>query len=280
MSSPTPQLLVQFSDTHIKEPGRLAYAKADTAAGLARAVEWVNRQRHAPKAVVVTGDLTDGGRPAQYAHLRELLAPLRCPYFLMPGNHDNRDALRAAFADHPYLHDDGAGHIQFTVEFDGLRLVALDSTVEGGHHGELCALRLAWLDKALSNAPTTPTVLALHHPPFASFIDYMDNYSLKEGRDGLAEVVRRHPQVQRIVCGHLHRSIQYQWAGIATMTAPSTAHHLFLDFGPDAARGFTLGPRGFLAHAWHADEGIVSHVVFTEEADAPFPFRDANGLID
>jgi len=96
MTSSVPQLLVQFSDTHIKEPGRLAYAKADTAAGLSRAVEWVNRQRHAPKAVVITGDLTDGGRPAQYAHLRELLSPLRCPYFLMPGNHDNRHVRGSA----------------------------------------------------------------------------------------------------------------------------------------------------------------------------------------
>src|SRR4030095_15418261 len=137
MTSSVPQLLVQFSDTHIKEPGRLAYAKADTAAGLSRAVEWVNRQRHAPKAVVITGDLTDGGRPAQYAHLRELLSPLRCPYYLMPGNHDKRQARRGASVDHEYLRGDTVDTIQYAVEFAGLRLVVLDSTVEGGHHGEL-----------------------------------------------------------------------------------------------------------------------------------------------
>src|SRR4030095_12759224 len=193
MTSSVPQLLVQFSDTHIKEPGRLAYAKADTAAGLSRAVEWVNRQRHAPKAVVITGDLTDGGRPAQYAHLRELLSPLRCPYFLMPGNHDNRQALRDAFVDHAYLRDDGAGHIQYAFEFECLGLVALDSTVEGGPQGELCERRLSWLDRTLSEAPATPTIIALHHPPFTSFLGYMDDYALKAGREGVGGTVRAPP---------------------------------------------------------------------------------------
>ena len=96
-------VLVQLTDLHIREPGRLAYGRIDTAPYLERAVQSVLRLPQQPDAVVITGDLSDFGRAAEYEHLARLLAPLTMPVYLMPGNHDDRDQLRRSFPDHGYL---------------------------------------------------------------------------------------------------------------------------------------------------------------------------------
>ena len=95
--------------------------------------------------------------------------------------------------------------------------------------GELCAERLAWLDARLSEAPDRPTVVFQHHPPFRTGIAYMDAMGLA-GCDGLARVIARHPQVERILCGHLHRPISGTWMGIPYSVLPATNHQVALDF--------------------------------------------------
>ena len=89
-------LIAQLSDPHIKLPGRLAYRQVDTATLLGKAVAHLNQLDPAPDLVVITGDLTDVGSPQEYAHLRQLLSPLKAPLIVVPGNHDEREALRNA----------------------------------------------------------------------------------------------------------------------------------------------------------------------------------------
>lgn len=278
------QLLVQLSDPHIRAPGRLTYRRVDTAAYLQRAVAAVNALPQAPRAVVITGDLTDFGTAEEYAHLRALLQPLACPCYLMPGNHDDRAGLRRAFSDHAYLLQSAEApddFVQYAVDLDGLRLVTLDTVTPHASHGEVCATRLQRLDRLLSADPQTPTVLAMHHPPFASYIGHMDEIGLLQGESELAALLHRHPQVQRVVCGHLHRPIQALWAGTLAMTAPSTAHQICLDLAPDAASRFAFEPPGFLIHAWSDAGPLVSHQAAIGEFDGPHPFYDDDGrLID
>jgi 3',5'-cyclic AMP phosphodiesterase CpdA len=275
-----PKLLVQLSDTHVRLPGQLAYGRVDTARFLARAVASVQALPQAPTAVVVTGDLTDFGRAGEYAHLRTLLAPLACPVYLLPGNHDDGAELRRAFPEHAYLHQTGEAFVQYAVGLGGLRLVAIDTTVARAPHGELDEARLAWLAAALAADRATPTIVAMHHPPFATFIGHMDEIGLQQGGRELAAVIARHPQVERIVCGHLHRSIQARFAGTMAMTAPSTAHAVAFDLSNDAASAFAMQPPGFLVHAWSETGHVVSHLAFSGEFEGPYPFHDASGLID
>src|SRR5215470_7524092 len=108
-------IIAQITDLHIKPPGRLAYRKVDTAAHLRRAVVHLNGLDPRPAVVLVTGDLVDGGASAEYAELRALLAPLAMPFYLVPGNHDARDALRAGFPDHPWLAGEG-GFIHYAID--------------------------------------------------------------------------------------------------------------------------------------------------------------------
>ena len=274
------RLLVQLSDPHIRLPGQLAYRRVDTSAFLAQAVAAVNRLPQPADAVVVTGDLTDFGRPAEYAQLRRLLEPLACPVYLMPGNHDDSAELRRSFADHAYLQQGDGTRVRYAVDLGGVRLVALDTSVPKAAHGELDDAQLGWLDAELAAAPQTPTIVALHHPPFATRIGHMDGIGLQRGTDALAAIVARHAQVERVISGHLHRNIQTRWAGTIALTAPSTAHQVTLDLAVDAPSAFVMEPPGFLIHAWSPGAPLVTHLALTGEFPGPYPFHDAGALID
>ena len=269
-------ILAQITDTHIKVPGKRAYGRVDTADFLAKAVAHLNALDPAPDAVAMTGDLVDFGTAEEYAHLAALIAPIRAPVYLLPGNHDARRQLRAAFPRHAHLGCEG--FIQYAVEDWPLRLVALDTLVPGEGRGELCAQRLAWLDRTLAAAPQRPTVIMMHHPPFVTGIAGMDRQGLS-GRAGFADVIARHRQVERVICGHLHRSIQCRVGGTLASTCPSPAHQVALELKPDGPLGFIMEPPGYQLHLWMPAEGLVTHTVALGAYDGPHPFRDPMGKL-
>ena len=270
-------IIAQISDLHIKADGKLSYGRVDTAGMLRACVDHLLALKQRPTVAVVTGDLVDFGRREEYDFLRALLAPLPMPLYLLPGNHDDREMLRASFPDHAYLRDGGT-FCQYAIEHHAVRIVALDTLIPGASGGELCAERLAWLDTKLKQRPLDPTVIVMHHPPFPTLIGHMDAIGLANV-DRFREVVRRHPQVERILCGHLHRPIQTRFAGTIASTCPSPAHQVALDLAPDAASRFTMEPPGYQLHAWHEPAGLISHTVAIGEYDGPYPFFDPKGVL-
>jgi 3',5'-cyclic AMP phosphodiesterase CpdA len=271
-------ILCQISDLHIKAGGKKSYRIVDTAESLRRCVAQVNQLRQRPDAVVLTGDLVDFGKPQEYAFLRQLLQPLDMPYYLLPGNHDERSALRAAFPDHAYLRQ-SAERIEYVIDDYPLRIVALDTVIPQASGGALGPAGLAWLDQVLQAQPDKPTVIVMHHPPFKTGIGHMDQIGLAQPQ-ALADVVRRHPQVERILCGHLHRSIQVRFGGTIASTCPGVAHQVALDLSPQAASQFVMEPPAFQLHLWDAETGLISHTAYVGEFDGPYPFYDGDGLID
>jgi 3',5'-cyclic AMP phosphodiesterase CpdA len=264
-------LLCQISDLHIKAQGGLSYRVVDTAAMLRRCVDHIAALKRQPDALVVTGDLVDSGGAEEYEFLRGLLAPLKMPTYLIPGNHDERDAMRTAFADHPWL--SGRERIEYVIDTHPLRIVALDTVIPGKSGGQVSAESMAWLDQVLAAEPDKPTIVMMHHPPFASGIVYMDRMGL-DNAHLLANVIARHPQVERVLCGHLHRSIQTRFAGTLASTCPSTAHQIMLDLGEGAPGRFVMEPPGYQLHLWSSASGLVSHTVAIGEFDGPYSFRE------
>ena len=207
MDSSAQVIVAQISDPHVVEHGELLFDRIPTNAHLEAAVRCLASLDPRPDLVVVTGDLVNEGRPAQYRELRRLLEPLAMPVRLMCGNHDDPVGLREVFADHGYLGSEGP--IDYVVDdVVPLRIVALDTHVPGEPGGHLTATQLAWHDARLGEAADRPCLVALHHPPFATGIAHMDEMGLTEAAtEGLRDVVSRHPQVERVICGHLHRTI-------------------------------------------------------------------------
>ena len=269
-------LIAQISDTHIKPDGRLAYRKVDTAAALVRCVEHLVRMQPRPDVVLATGDLAAAGRPEEYRRRRDLLGPLPMPVLLIPGNHDDREALREAFPDHAYLPRTGLLH--YVVEGYPLRLVGLDTLVPGQGGGLMGEERLAWLDARLREQPGRPTVIFMHHPPFATGIGHMDRQGLADP-DAMAAVVGRHRQVEAVLCGHLHRPITARWAGTVASTAPSPAPQVVVDLREDGPSAFALEPPAIRVHLWR-DGMLVTHTDYVGSFDGPYPFHESGALIE
>jgi len=284
-------IFAQISDLHILRKGQLAYGVVDTATMLAAAVDHLGRLPFAVDFVLATGDLVDHGTAEEYAHLAELLAPLKVPCFFVLGNHDEREALRATFSRegalvmHPVpasIRAEGleeSGYLQYTIDAAGLRILILDTVVPGEGGGALCTERLRWL-RAKLEQHSGPTVIAMHHPPFDTGIAHMDAIALKGAAD-YEQVVVGFPQIRRIVCGHLHRSIQADFGGTTAMTAPSVAHQVVLDLGdrgappgsfPRGSDSFVMEPPGYLLHWWNGQR-LTTHQCVIGNYPGPFPFR-------
>jgi len=261
-------LIAQISDTHVMLPGMLMSGKVDTAQHLQAAVAHLLSLEPRPDLVLATGDLVDSGSPEEYARLRAILAPLPMPIYVIPGNHDTRDPLRAAFPEHDRLL--GGAFIQYVIEDYPLRMIALDTLAPGASHGELCETRLDWLEARLAESDR-PTLLFMHHPPFPCGIADFDLIGLNHGRERLAEIVRGNPQVERILCGHVHRPVQCRWAGTLASIGPSTAHQATLDLRPDVPITFTMDPPAVALHQWR-DGHLITHLSYIGDFDGPHAF--------
>lgn len=266
-------VIAQISDLHISEAGVGTDERYQTADHLARAIDVLNEVSPKPDIVVASGDLVDRATVEEYRRLRDLLAPLSMPVYLMPGNHDARDPLRQVFADHDYLPDQGFLH--YTIEDLPLRVICLDSLDPGHISGTLCAERLAWLDDRLSAQPERPTFIFMHHPPFTSGLAPMDKHGFDAG-PALAAVTSKHPQIVRISGGHLHRPVTTGWGGTVVSVAPSTAHQIALNPVPDTPISIVMEPPAFLLHMWHEANGLVSHTIYTSEYEVKDRVRVGN----
>ena len=271
-------LLAQVTDMHIKAGGQLSYRVVDTEASLARCVAHLMKLPQVPDAVLFTGDLTDFGKPEEYDNLARLLAPLTMPYFLMPGNHDDPETMRAKFPAHSYMRQ-RTGKLDYVIEDFPVRIVALDSTIPRESGGELSDAQLRWLDQTLAASPTKPTIVALHHPPFWTGIGHMDNMPLANPA-ALEPVIARHSQVERVMSGHLHRTIVKRFGGTVASTSPSPSHQVALDLADDAASRFIMEPPAFQLHLWREGAGLVSHTAAIGSFEGPYPFYQGGKLID
>jgi Icc protein len=263
-------LICQLTDLHVCAVGSASNRVSETNMFAARAFRTVAALKPAQDVVIITGDLTESGMPAEYATITTLLSQLPMPVFVIPGNHDRRDNFRNALAHLPGVTTDPT-YVQYTVDDGPVRLVMLDTVVPGAAHGELRQEQLTWLDNALAAMPDKPTMIGMHHPPFLCGIAHMDRIALRNP-EAFTAVVARHSQVRRIVCGHHHRPIFTQIAHAIASIAPSVAHQVELSLDP-AAKGFlNFEPPAYHLHRWTEADGIVTHMAYVETFPGPFPF--------
>jgi Icc protein len=246
-----PFLLVQLSDLHLGAD----WHGRDPVASVEATIQAVADVRPAPSAVLVTGDLAENAADGEYERARKLLESMGAPLHVLPGNHDDRAALRRHF-DLP-----GAGDepVNYAADLGSLRLVVVDTTLPGEDGGALDAGRLEWLDGELGAEPDATTLLAMHHPPLVTGIKPLERIGLPPAdRRALAAVVERHPQIRRLVGGHMHRAITSSLAGRTVLAAPSTYLEARLDTISDELQ-LTPDPPGFAVHVM-VDGELVSHV--------------------
>jgi 3',5'-cyclic-AMP phosphodiesterase len=276
---PKPILIAQISDLHIKAPGALAYGRVDTAKALERCVAALNEFKPRPDLVVISGDLADTPTAEEYEHVKRLLAPLELPFIGIPGNHDSREMMRAAFPEQSYAAQ--SGPLNQIRHVAGLEVILLDSSVPGKPHGELEAATLRWLDATLGLSPQRPALLFLHHPPFQTGIWHMDRQNLLNAGE-LASIVGKHRRVRLVAAGHVHRATLTTFADVAATICPAPNHAVDLDLGELREPCFKVEPPAFHLHAWFPGDGfghVVTHSVPIGDFDGPHPFFGPDGKL-
>lgn len=241
-------LIAQISDLHVLADGTPLGGQVDTQAALVAAMDHLAALAPRPDLVLATGDLTQDGLPEDYALLRSAFGGLPMPVYVIPGNHDNRANLRAAFADCGYLPETGE-FLHYTIDTYPIRLIGLDTVIQDEVGGKLCSGRLRWLEQRLSEQPERPTVIFMHHPPFATGITFMDKPAF-DGAADLEALVSRFPCIQLVTCGHVHRAIQTQWAGTLAAVSPSIVFQMALELSENAPSAFVLEPPALSLHLW------------------------------
>jgi 3',5'-cyclic AMP phosphodiesterase CpdA len=252
-------LIAQISDCHVTIDG-VAYGKAQSNEALVNAISYLNTLVPAPDMVIVTGDITDNGLEEEYAIAGDMLGQLRAPVLIVPGNHDNRANLRAAF---PHLaclrSEDPDGPVRYVDDTLPIRLVGMDSTCPPRHGGGLTQDDLCWLEQVLGE--NRPTMVFMHHPPFPVGIGNMDAESFINAAN-LEEILARHPNIIRLCLGHMHRPVLRTFGRCSACIAPSTGLQLVLDLTADAPSRFILEPGGLALHYLsprHDPFGLVTH---------------------
>lgn len=228
-----PYVIAQLSDIHIGGPNEGSGER------FSEALDEINAMSRQPDLVLLTGDLTHNSTEGEWIELQERLAVLRAPWIAMTGNHDRTIAEIAG---------------NRSVQAGPLRLVLLDTS-----HDVFTEEDEAWLAAELAAHPETPTVIAVHQPPFETGIWWMDCVGLKR-REAMETVVRRHPQVIKVLSGHVHRLIQSNWGSCSLWVCPSTSVSVAGDLDPDHGPAETAEAPTFSLHAY-TGESIVSHLV-------------------
>ena len=251
-------LIAQITDCHIGfDRGN---PEEDNVVRLRAVLDRLSHGPNRPDLLLLTGDLTNGGDALSYARLAELLAACPFPYRLMAGNWDERAALLSAFPDTATE----AGFVQFELAFPGLRLIALDTTEAGRHGGAFCARRAEWLSARLDADPDTPVLIAMHHPPIVSGLDWLDGSGHEPWIERLRAEVAGRQQVRAIIAGHLHRIVHSSFAGVPVTVCPSSAPAVALDLGrfdpdqPDGRAMVRAEPAAYALHRWHGGQ-LTSH---------------------
>ena len=249
--------LLHLSDPHLMGGPEPLYGAIDSQSRLAQLFQEVQASGVRPEAVIFTGDLADKGEPEAYAKLRAIVDPaceaMGARVIWAMGNHDNRAHFRTGLLDQPA--DDSPVDRSYYV--NGLRVITLDTSVPGFHHGELSGAQLEWLSDQLETPAPDGTILALHHPPVPSVLDLAVLVELRS-QASLAAVLRG-SDVRTILAGHLHYSTTASFAGIPVSVASATCYTQDLNVPVGGSRGRDGGQAFNLVHVY--EHTIVHSVV-------------------
>lgn len=253
--------ILHLSDTHLLAGPDPLYGAVDSRAKLISLFERLAEAERKPEAIVFTGDLTDKGEPEAYDELRSIVEPaaeqMGAKVIWVMGNHDKRQHFKERLLDEA----PDMAPMDRVYEVNGLRIVTLDSTVPGYHHGELSDSQLSWLRSVLRNPAPEGTILALHHPPVPSVQDLTVLVELRHQRDLAAAL--EGSDVRAVIAGHLHYSTFTTFAGIPVSVASATCYTQDLATpgtrGQDAAQGFNM------IHVY--EDSVVHSVVPLEESE-------------
>lgn len=248
--------VLQLSDIHLRVDGRLSFHKVNTMENFTKAMNYFENLSEQPDMYVITGDLADNGNHTAYEVVKAMLSRLDKPVYIVPGNHDKREAFIEIFGDMCPVKEDIAPYICYTIDNYPVRVIAVETIDQGKHWGKLSEPVAKWLEEKLKEEPEKPTMVFTHHPPFTTGLTKMDEPfgNVEE----FARILKSHKNVT-LCCGHLHRGTFANWQGIRSVICPPISMLMELDFSPKGGDAFFLTDPGYLLHTY-VNGNVVSYI--------------------
>lgn len=243
-----PTRLLQLTDLHLfADPGQRLVG-VPTRDSLIEVRRFIDSQPGTFDHVMITGDFTHDELPETYRSVREILGDWVGRCRIVPGNHDDRDAMRQVFQD---VIPTSTGVVTFLFKTGGWRLIGLDTHIPGEVPGRIEPEQLDWLRQELTSHAQEPTILFMHHPPVPVGCAWLDSIGLEEPQE-LLDLIAASPQVRVVSAGHVHHVFEGRIGGARILTTPSTAVQFkpegeepVFDHVPPGYRTFTLDEGSF-----------------------------------
>jgi Icc protein len=263
-------LIAQITDSHVDVPGILAYGRIDARAALRKALNQIAALNPRPDLILHTGDVTQHGNLAVNKDVRAMLEETGIRYCAIPGNHDETEHLRGAYADTTWMPK--SGFLHYVLEDLPARVICLDSKIEGEVAGTLCEARLGWLSAQLKAGGNRPTMIAMHHPVFRIGRPISDSRPFRNAA-AFVELVSRYPNVSLIIAGHVHCTLQARVGHAVAIAAPSTSFQFAMDRRPESVIAVSGEPPGFYVHDWKEGFGFTSNYTTIGDFGTPQPLN-------
>lgn len=258
-------LIAQITDLHIVEKNQhwLSESATNVRERLLKTISYLNALNPRPNVVFLTGDLTDTGTEASYLHLKELLGSLEIPLYVIPGNHDRREELRSAFLHHPYMPREGSIH--YAIDDYPVRLIGLDTLVEGKDHGVLSQEQLSWVENTLKKDSRKPTLIFMHHPPIKIGMKLFDQINCIAPQ-AFESLIKERENVIGVLTGHYHHLCVGSFGSKLCYLAPSVAPvHYFAHPEDTHVTALELDDPALTLHRWHGENRLTSHSIRIKE---------------
>lgn len=263
-------LIAQVTDSHVDAPGALAHGRIDARAALRKALTTIAALNPRPDLILHTGDVTHHADLSVNRDVRAMLEQTGIRYCAIPGNHDETEHLRGAYADTAWMPK--SGFLHYVLEDCPVRIICLDTKIPGEVAGEMCAERMEWLSVQLRAGGNKPTMIAMHHPVFRIGRPISDARPFRNA-DAFIELVSRYPNVSLIVAGHVHCTLQTRVGHAVAIAAPSTAFQFAMDRRPNSAIAVSGEPPGYYMHDWNDGIGFTSHYAPIGDFGEPVPLK-------
>jgi 3',5'-cyclic AMP phosphodiesterase CpdA len=260
-------LIAQVTDSHIDVAGVLAHGRFDTRAALKHALATIAALDPRPDFILHTGDVTHHGDVGLNGDARAMLEATGIRYGVIPGNHDEIEPMRAAYADTFWM-PASSRFLHYVIDDLPVRLICLDTTISNNVAGMLCDERLEWLSTQLAAGSSRPTLIAMHHPAFRIGRPISDSRPFGNAA-AFAALIAKHPNVSLIVAGHVHCTLQIAQA--VAIAAPSTAYQFAMDRRPDGVIAISGEPPGYYVHDWKDGAGFTSQYAPIGDFGEPVP---------
>ena len=204
--------IAQITDIHLTECDDDTMFGIDTGESLRQVLAAINSLTPKPSLIIASGDLVENANATSYNRLKSILKAVDIPVYVLPGNHDDLDAMKQ------YLPCETI-FCQSKIELDGWSVLFVNSTIKGEHHGVVSTEQQILLEQNLKSGKTQPTLVALHHPTINSCPSFGCQL---DKRDEFVAYLKNQPLIKVVIAGHTHLAAEDITADLAQYTTPST----------------------------------------------------------